>query len=233
MKKSPSSLFPPCPSVLAAAAAALLFTAGSAPATVTLQFSTASIYATNWANAAGAGGSTLVWGIIVDTAGNGFEDFYSSSGVTFTGATGQSLHVGTTGAPGPLTDDYLFLSPNAMSLTNSSGTDATVSGMNRITSIANIPYGTAGIGSGDAFRLVWFDRTVLNGNSPSFLEKFGFFGDASFVIPPDGNTQPFTSIFVGADPLKPMNTHFDITPEPSSALLGLLGAVGLLRRRRC
>lgn len=219
MKKSP---------ILRAAAAAFLLSAAGAQATVTLQFSSATLFATNWANSGGAGGGTLVWGILIDTTGNGFLPAfggYSGQGASVITATPQTLLTNGSFAP---TDDVLFLSPNLMSLTTNTNDGAEL-GMNRIGALANIPMSQNGINDGDAFAIVWFNQ--LPGGSSLVGQRFGIFTNASFVLPADGSTTPFTTVFTGPDPLKPMTGLMD-TPEPSTLLLSALGALGLLRRRR-
>ena len=92
-----------------------------------------------------------------------------------------------------------------------------------------VSFGVNGIGTGDAFRIIWFDTTVTGGTALAGQE-YGTLENAAFLIPGDGATVPFTTLFAGADPLKQMTHTF--VPEPSAALLGLLGVAGLLRRRR-
>ncbi len=218
----------PAIKLLAAAAALFLGTTG-AHATVTMIFGTGATYASNWANSAGVEGGSMAWGILVDTSGNGFLPAfggYSGIGVNLT-ANGsyQSLPDNITHVP---TDDLLFLSP-ALMTTVPNTNDAGVVGQNRITGITSIPL-TNGVDAGDHFMVVWFNNTVLGGSSLQGL-PFGTLGNAIFTMPADGNTQPYFSAFVGADPLKPMTGRFD-TPEPSTLMLSALGALALIRRRR-
>lgn len=209
---------------------ALALSAASAVATVTVQFSSATVYASNFANAAGAGGSTLVWGIVIDTAGDGFD--FSNPLISY--KPGSSLTAGgqvLTSGNDQVSDDFLYIATTPMSLVSAaqSGTDGALQGMNRVTSLANIPFGSFGIGVGDAFAIVWFDETAV-GATTQGGDKFGAILNPAFTIAADSTTTPYTSVFAGAEPLQQMN--FSFVPEPSSALLGLLGAVGLLRRRR-
>ncbi len=217
-------------SPLCLAALALIAASTSASATVTFQFSRVTTFATNWASSSGAAGSTLAWGIVIDTAGNGFEQTYSSAGLSITAGTAQAMKVGT-GDPGggAASDDVLFVSPILMNLITNNNDGAQI-GQNRVTAITNVPYGTAGISFGDNFRIVWFDRTALGG-AVNFGEHFGFFGNTLFTIPGDGATVDYSAPFVGPDALKPMTEHFDV-PEPSALLLSALGALALVRRRR-
>ncbi len=204
----------------------LLLGASSASATVTLQFGSTSIYATNWANGSGTGGANMVWGIIIDTARDGFD--FNSSGYFFNlsiTAGGQSLKDGQ----GAASDDFMVISPALMTNVPNTNDGATL-GQNRITALASVPYGESGIDVGDSFVIVWFDRTALGGGQTGYGERFGIFSNPSLTIPADAQTFSYASAFTGPDALKPMS--FGFIPEPSSALLGLLGATGLLRRRR-
>ena len=195
----------------------------SAQATSTLTFGSSSIFATNWANGVGAGGTLLAWGIVVDTAGDGYDsglyqDFNYSTGL-------QTLNTST-----GLSDDVLFIGTagNLMTLTTNTN-DGGAIGLNRIGAIAGVPY-TNGVSLNDSFAIIWFNKTVLAGSAGAG-EKYGVFQNVGFVLPADGTaSQPYTSVFTGSETLKPQG--FTVVPEPSAALLGALGALGLLRRRR-
>lgn len=217
--------------------AALLCLSPCAQASITFQFSNTSIYATNWADSAGGSEQRLYWGVIVDRDGDGLAVNYSVTGLNFGvfdrfGRTvGQSLIDGA----GNTTDDVLFVSPVLMVPVSAGqvGRDGSELGVNRITSIANIPF-LPGTDVGDPFYLVWFDHSGAVGTMPVGVpvvgEKFGIFGDPSFTMPTDGMTSQFLTPFVGPDPLRPMTHAF--VPEPSVSALGMLGLSGLLRRRR-
>lgn len=201
-----------------------LAAATASSASVTLQFSSPTFgMATNWADSSGVGGSRLVWGIVIDTAGNGFDSHFFQ-GVNFATAGGQSLLT----PEGNASDDYLWLSSNLMATPNATY-DGMVPGNNAITNITSIGYNSAGVNAGDAFAIVWFDRTSFSGIS-NYGDAFGIFTDSSFIIPPDSYTVSFAPLFAGADSLKLMTGS--LVPEPSTALLGLLGIAGLIRRRR-
>ncbi len=203
---------------------ALLLAAGSAFGTVSLQFSNTTNSLANFANGANVGGSSLVWGIVIDAGGNGFSTTYDA---------GLGLSAGIQTLAG--TDDVFFIQGlmnifTAAQVTNLQA-DGQAAGDNRVTSASSIPFGVNGIGTGDAFKVIWIDRTALGGTATGGTE-FGTFANAAFLIPGDGATIPLAATFAGADSLKLMTETFGVIPEPSSALLGLLGAVGLLRRRR-
>ncbi len=214
------------PKLLAAAAALFLGTTG-AQATVTLVFGSTTTYASNWGDIGGGGTTKLVWGILVDSAGNGFlpvNDGYSGNGLSLTASVYQPLENNLTHQP---TDDLLFLSPVLMTAVPNTN-DGGVVGQNRITGIAGLPIGTP-VDSGDRFAIVWFDATALTGGS-MVGTHFGLFENAGLTLPPDTFTSPYTSVFTGVDPLKPMNGR--LAPEPSTLLLSALGALALIRRRR-
>lgn len=212
---------------LSAIAGLFLAAAATSSATVTLQFSSATVRATNWANGAGAGGTNLVWGVVVDAYNNGLAGSYYPN-INFGAAPGTVQHL--VDANGNATDDVLVLAQNPTILITTAVDGAAV-GDNFISSVTSIPVaGTDGINTGDAFAIIWFDQTILSGNS-HFDQKYGIFGNAAFTLPSDGSTVSYAfTTFVGPEPLKPMG--YALVPEPSTALLGLLGIAGLIRRRR-
>ena len=197
---------------------------GSASATVTLQFSQGGIGATNFSNSSGVATNGMSWGIVVDTTGNGFSSG-NYDALASSIASSQALSVGSV-----LGDDYFVpsgLQTQTLGAPFFSGAEAGIGGITNIASLAL----TNGISSGDAFAILWFET-----NSGSDGAKYGFFTDPSFTIPADGNTTPFTTPFVGADPTRSANLTFGGTaaPEPSRTVLAFFGLamVGLRRRRR-
>jgi len=203
-------------------AAGMLGFSQSSFATVTLQFSQTSVgRATGFANNAGTPTNGMRWGIVVDGSGNGFG---AGNYDVFDNTTSGFLSASST-----VTDDFFVTTGLLTSNQTATGTDP--GGTGGITSLASIfaAY-PAGVGSGDAFRIIWFESTPAAG---SF---YGMFADALFTLPPDGNTQSYASVFAGAiaDPAKPANLQFPgtIIPEPSRALLIGFGLVGLFLRRK-
>jgi hypothetical protein len=77
--------------------------------------------------------------------------------------------------------------------------------------------------------IVWFDATALGGTIQGG-DKYGALPLPAFTIPADGAAVNFSSNFVGVEPVRMADMTF--VPETSTALLGALGALGLLRRRR-
>jgi hypothetical protein len=220
--------------IAAIASSAVLLSAGSAMATVTLQFSQTNVArATGFGDRNGVAQNGMAWGIIVDSAGNGFAgasvsttyDLFSSG---TTSGSGIQLTVG-----GVQTDDYYVSNASTtLNLTptgSAGGTDP--GGAGGITSLASI-FSTypSGVAAGDAFSIIWFD-TSPNANGT----YYGMMADASFTLPPDGNTTSYASVFAGttADPVKTAQFQFGVAiPEPSRALLAGFGLLGFLMRRR-
>lgn len=208
--------------------------AGAAQGAVTLQFSTTSVYVGGFQNGAGSvngAAARMVWGVIV-----------SGENATFEGAStttpyddGFSLAANATGIPlsllgGGLTDDRLYIA-SAVMAQNSAATDGSAIGDNRILTFSNLNFGGTA-GAGDKFAVVWFDVTTLGGTAGQGL-KYGILENAGFVLPNDGSTTPFGAPFAGPDAPKALGfTAGQAIPEPTTALLGLLGLAGLIRRRR-
>jgi len=210
-----------------------LIASGAAQGAMTLQFASTSAVLTNLQNSSGATNQTLVWGILVDTTGNGFQaGQYLPGALVADNATanrpnGQFLSTST-----GVTDDLLVISQNLMSL---SGTGDSSTGFARPTNLTGLNY-TNGVSQNDSFAIVWFDYTTKNGATQAFVngDKYGLLTNAAFVLPADsGSSLSYASNFTGADTARPANLTFgEAIPEPSAALLGAVGALGLLRRRR-
>ena len=236
-------------------ALALLALAGASQAAVTIGFSTGTNVAEGWANSSGSQNSAMVWGMIVDVDGDGFDGFASATstisdgGLLYTaGATYDPgfVRTGTSGTGaiaggqaltilgGTATDDRIFLSTNLMAL---------VSSQARMTQLASMTYGT-GMAAGDKYALVWFDYTSLGGAATAQGDKYGAWTKSGAsvttgtILPADPGsytTATGPAGLFGADNTASSKTA-SLTlygvPEPSAALLGALGALGLLRRRR-
>lgn len=204
-------------------ALSLLVLSTTSHASITLQFSQTAVgRATGFANSAGTITNGMNWGILIDGSGNGFSSAYDAPSSAATSGFLSNNSV--------VTDDYFVTTGLLTANQTPTGTDP--GGAGGISSLAGIftSY-PAGIGQGDAFRIIWFD------GAPAAGSKYGLFSDASFTLPSDGSTTSYASVFSGstADPAKPANLSFNSAgpiPEPSRALLLGFGALGLMFRRR-
>lgn len=221
--------------------AAIAISTITANAAVTITVSNTSSVLTNLViNVGDNNTQRLVWGIIVDGSNDGLQSgSYLGNGINSTvlqSKTGPQILNTSVGA----TDDVLYI---AGSVFSTSGTGDSSTGKARPLSITNIAMNTNGVGTGDAFSLVWFDLddtdlggTTITGTAnssvPNLLPglKYGVLGVSPQKIPTDGQTLTIAPNFTGADPERTAN--FTLVPEPSAALLGAFGALGLLRRRR-
>ncbi len=212
--------------------------AAPAHATLTLNFNApfGGGISSNFADATGTvptGGASLTYGILIDTASDGFLLDYNSD---FNLAEGSLLDL-TTGF-GAATDDQLFVSVGL----NNQTTDLTgvpegnpsFSGGPGALNGAILPDSVAGL----PFAVIWFDAgqnvgaNVPDGSTFGLLTDAGFQADY-FVLPGPGNSNSYDAIFAGEDPVRSANDGvFTAIPEPSSLILLSLGGLGLLRRRR-
>jgi len=213
--------------------------AGAAQATVTLQMSSATNYATNFLSGTGTQ-ALMAWGIVVDTAGTGFAGAtaanpYSSFGNITGGANGITLSTVT----GGLSTNVLYLSTNLMNATTNT-TDGGSVGLNRITNLSSIIFAN-GVAAGKKYEVIWFDTTSFGGASQGV--KYGLYdmgttvvpstGVAADLLPNDPGTYSLAPAWAGADSAKSMVATVGVAvPEPTAALLGAFGVLGLLRRRR-
>jgi hypothetical protein len=218
--------------------AAMALTAGSAFSAVSLNFNAEfdTGVPQNLSNAAGVPTNGLIWGVLIDTTGNGLVtsnvnkyDKVLTNGGNLTLGSNYILNVA--GLP---TDDILYIATALTADTSGSteGDALTTGGPGGIYDLNNIAFAN-GVGTGDKFYVVWFDG--LQG---------GTLTDTSFTIPADGALLNYGEPFVGVDPNRNAGLAYVGTsgtstgagiafvPEPSAALLGAFGVLGLLRRRR-
>jgi hypothetical protein len=199
-------------------------------AAVSLIFSSASTgRATNWLDGNGVSTTKMVWGIVVDTGGNGFKPGEYLSGFSYPSG-GPPPYVLQT-ASGP-TDDLLILSANLM-VSLGAPSDGAPSGMNQLTFLSAFSYadGTPEqIVEGDKFRIIWFDQTVLTGSAETGT-LYGMFELPLLNTMPanDGGTYSKSSEFAGADAPKAM--AYQLVPEPTAVLLSMAGLLSFVLRR--
>jgi len=212
--------------------------AATAQGTVTLQFSDTTNYLGGFANGSGViNGATakMVWGIVVDTAGDGFAGANVGAGYmngTSLAATAAGYQLSTSGGT---TNDYLYINASVMA-SNVSAVDGSAIGDNRLLTFSSFAYNSP-VAAGQRYAIIWFDQTTLGGTGAAG-EKYGIyelpatalsFGAAN-VLPADPGSYIFAPASAGADVTKTMS--YALVPETSTALLGALGALTLLRRRR-
>ncbi len=196
----------------------LLALAPLAPATVTLEFNNAFAggVSSSLADAAGNVSNGLIWGIIIDTTGAGFSSTYDPLPLTI----GAKWTLTTDGAGnGNILITSIDLTQNTDLLFEEDFT--TPGGDGGITGIAGI-FLEDGVDTSNPFRLVWFDPS---GTSAGYID------DPSFILPNDGDLAYYDGPFLGIDPVRPA-TGIALIPEPSALLIGSLGILTLLRRRR-
>ncbi len=146
--------------------------------------------------------SGITWGVVVDAAGDGFDSYMGSFSLANNALVGGS------------DDDFLFLSP-AKTINGGIG------GL-----ITNVPGVTDAEGRG--FAVIWFDSTLSAGNTTGDTNTYGFYTQPSYVMPAPGASLPFAA----SDQTAKQATIALGVPEPSVAILGALGVLGLVRRRR-
>lgn len=205
-----------------------------ASATTTLVFGLAGTNrATGFANSAGVATNGMRWGLVIDTAGDGFDNSFANTTYDSFVNSSSGFISATNGITSltSVTDDY-FWTPASLPVTSSqTATGADTGGDGGIVSAAAAPNGSDGIIPGvttnDLFAIIWFD------GSPTQGSKYGLFSDATFQIPASGTTVNRNAPFLGSgDALKTANLSFTAVPEPSRMMLLGFGLVGLFFRRR-
>jgi len=220
----------------------LLCMAASAHAAITMSFSSSSAALGNFQNGAGsADNARMVWGIVVDSAGDGFDATALNPYLNGFGLAANATGIQLSTTTGGLCDDVLYVA-SAVMAQNAAVTDGAPIGQNRILSFTGLTLNAGlGVNTGDKMAIIWFDTLALGGTA-TLGEKYGLYelphtdaGGGLFVdlVPLDGTNNAFSPAFAGVDPPKSMGFAAGAPiPEPSAALLGALGALGLLRRRR-
>jgi MYXO-CTERM domain-containing protein len=227
--------------------------AASAQGAISITFSNGTQGAlSNFLNGAGSSSdinnvaNRMVWGLLVDTDGDGFDSI--TSGNSYNGgfslaanANGFALSLNTS----VITDDVLYIG-SALMASSSTAINTPVgevpANQNRILSFTGFNYNAGlGVNAGDKIAIIWFDATSLGGTANNGM-RYGIFDlpnvlfdgvNSVAVLPTDnGGSYTFAPAFAGPDSAKAMAYTLGPIPEPSAALLGALGALGLLRRRR-
>jgi len=126
---------------------------------VSLQFSNANNALTNFMNGAGtSANSALVWGVLVDTAGDGFDGGSTLSpydeGFSLA-ATSTPLSL--TVSNGSATDDRLYIAAGFLSANTT--IDSAGGSVNRALTMGNMSY-AAGVAAGQSYAIIWFDTTT-------------------------------------------------------------------------
>jgi PEP-CTERM motif len=222
----------------------LLMTGISQAATLTFTDSGAGHYATGFGDNLANIDDGLIWGIVVDTTGNGFATSNWSAGFDYSG--GNTTGIALVNSLGVMTDDVLFINSTVTSNLNSAA-DGAAAGVGRVNSINSVEFGVATtyngasgtnptVGAGQAFAIIWFDRGIALSSTSSSGQRFGLATSGNIVSPAftlpgsSGANADYAPAFAGADTLR--TTAFALIPEPSTFLLASLGVLGLLRRRR-
>jgi hypothetical protein len=184
---------------------------------------------TNLAGSNGTVNQARAWGILVDTSGDGFKlGEYMAASNSMVAASKNVLSIAS-----GVTDDVLYIAPAMMVNSNNATLDGgslATGNLARPTTFTSM--GTPNGSVGQAFMLVWFDNAAALGTAAKDGDKYGAFRLPSFTIPADGAAVSFAPNFVGVEPVRLADQSFLPVPEASTALLGALGALGLLRRRR-
>jgi hypothetical protein len=208
---------------------------GNVFAVTTMQMGSGGVL-TNLQNSTGQNNQALVWGLLVDTTGDGFQAGNYLPGFTITDINTRPEGV-LLDTSGGISDDRLFISALTMA---TGGTSDGSTGLSTPTNfiISYNSEGATGVSAAgnQSVALVWFDFTTKTGQTTTDGLKYGLLNlttTYSIATPADqlGGVLAYGSNFVGADPVRTASFTLGI-PEPSSALLGAFGAIALLRRRR-
>ena len=180
----------------AIATALLIGFAAPANAAFTLQFGEQ-----GFLGESGQGGN-ISWGLVFDTADDGFDNgsytsLTLSNGATFGGSNDVFWFGGQTSSVLPGVIEGV--------LGNATNIDSTYTNTD--------------------FAIIWFESSLSLGDDATAGQVYGFQNDG-FTSPADGATVNYDPATTGG------NASIAFVPEPSAALLGAFGGLLLLRRRR-
>ena len=211
----------------------LLLASASANATITIQGYFGTLLTAN--NSAVPDGT--LFALVADSdssnsfagIGNLNSAIPSSDAANAAFTAGQTLTVG-----GTLGGDTIF----ALGTVNSAISGA----LGTAAPVITLPLNQNGVFAARNYALYWFPGASYGGgNTATIGTQVGgihstgtpVFDVNGMTIPPDGATvfQGFATTDQGGN-VNPANVHAWVIPEPSAALLGVLGAVGLIRRKR-
>ena len=170
-------------------------------------------------NGEASGTNDLIWGIVVDTGGNGFTSMYASDFTLNTAGIATSFSN---------SDDTLFSLANLTSDTTGFG-----GGTGSVLNMLNVDIADNQLGR--QFGIIWFDSNDVSGaGSIDTGDNYGFFTHASFTIAAtQGDSLDYFSPAFDTPEIRTADLAFvDNIPEPSSVSLLGLGSVALLLRRR-
>jgi hypothetical protein len=220
--------------------------ASAATIQVTMSFSSTTSYLSNFANGAGTSvvpplvapalaSNRMVWGLLIDVSGNGFSGAGATSPLRggfslAANANGLVTTTTTNGSDSVASDDILVINSSVMAVnTTATPPDSSLTNMNRVLGFGSLNLTDSM--QGKPMALIWFD-TVTIGSTASNGMKYGVF-NLGLNTPTVAGNPSFASNFSGADSLKTMDfTLGTPIPETSTSLLGAIGALALLRRRR-
>ncbi|MEM1082759.1 MAG: PEP-CTERM sorting domain-containing protein [Verrucomicrobiota bacterium] len=197
-------------------ALALLVTVNS-HAAISLRFSDVTNSLTNLSTSVGVTGTNgLAWGIVIDTAGDNFT-------APLVATAGLKVEDGANFGNG-----YTFFY-GGVTVQQVASFDAGPGAV--IVSESIDPYSSPGVALNQNFAVMWFDAGLDLGDDLTIGDNYGLLENANYLLPADGSSNfSFAAESAGVDPVR--NANLSLIPEPSTGLLAILGAFGLLRRRR-